>query len=855
MKKILMLLILSFVAIFTVSCNKDELTPTDTKTPVVTPTPEEPQTPTEEKEYVTRITEVVNGGFETGDLSGWTVLSGNAFNDDSVSSKNTFTFPYDEYQNEIDINHTGNWYLSGQGFDLKHSNARVGVIKSSNFYLEEDGMLSMKIAGGALKTHRGQNAPDKNRANICYVGVYRASDDMMIAQQTNEYFLEQTDDFVDVKKYQTGSYCTDNFSEYTLDLSEYIGEELYIKIVDNDKSVYYGYISVDDIKVGYSSESQKEGILYTKVRDYVSEVDAPSIYEIANGDFETGSLAGWEIVSGNAFSNEGVNSEDVWWNENITYNREGNYHFGYYNPSGVGVMRSSKFILGGSGYISFKLGGCSDNFKTYIKVMLVENEKVYEVARFSNFKYWDFQFPFVPNGMRLLNMNQYYSDLSEYLGKTLYLEVVDENNAPNDLGCITLDSIQTYYEEKPNWYNIVSFECKPDIVLDIEPVNQYQVLNGTFETGDLTGWQTSWTEDDKKIGVVSNESTWWNERLPYNKKGYFLFTGSNDENKTGYIESNAFEVGGCGFMTFLMSGGKNPNLCYISIIDSETGEELARYGNELFNDLGIGLINRGSNLMNMVEYKADLTSFIGKNVKIRVVDNATADWGLICVDSFITYYEKEEHISKKAYLATNLLNHKNLEASKYQVSNGSFENGKMDGWKLEGEEFIGVSSSTLWWAETFLHNKSGSFFLSGWCGENAEAKKGTLSSSEFEVGGCGYITFKLGGGKDTSLCYIEIVDADTDTVLAKYGNEKFHDFNKSYLMNGQIKDLSLDDTYLANMVSYKADLSEFIGKNVFIRIVDNAQSDWGLVFCDDFITYYESVEDISSNYIEALNLK
>ena len=83
----------------------------------------------------------------------------------------------------------------------------------------------------------------------------------------------------------------------------------------------------------------------------------------------------------------------------------------------------------------------------------------------------------------------------------------------------------------------------------------------------------------------------------------------------------------------------------------------------------------------------------------------------------------------------------------------------------------------------------------------------------------------------------------------------YKDKEKSYFFNGEVKDLSLDGYYLANMVSYQADLSEYIGRNVKIRIVDNASSDWGLLFCDDFITYYENKSDISSKYLLATNLK
>ena len=854
MKKIKYLFLLAIGALCLAGCNETpEKTPTAPVTPEKTPTQE--VKPSVEVETLT--TEVLNGGFETGDLSGWTVLSGNAFTNDSVSSRKTFSYSYDEYHNEIEMNHTGNWYLSGKGFDLSYSHNRTGVIKSSNFYLKEDGFLSMKIAGGALKVGKGEHAGDKPKEMLCYVGVYRASDDMMIAQQKNEYFLEHTESYVDVKKYNANVYSTDNFYEYTLDLSEYVGEELYIKVVDNDTNVYYGYISVDDIRIGEGEVPQTEGAYYTKVKDYVTEATAPSAYEIANGDFELGSLAGWTIVSGDAFSNEGVNAEDVWWNENIPYNREGNYHYGHYNPSGTGVMRSSTFTLGGSGYISFKLGGCKNTFSTYMSVILVDGENTYEVARYSNYKYWDFQFPYYENGMRLLNMNQYYADLSQFLGKTLYFEIVDNNNSNEDLGCIVVDEIQTYYEQKPNWYTSVAFECKPDITPDIEIASKYQVLNGTFETGDLTGWTTSWTDANQQIGHVSSNSTWWAEALPYNKKGNFLFTGCGDlglnkESNTGYLLSSPFEIGGSGYITFMMSGGQNPALCHISIIDEETNTELARFYNELFSDQGIGAINRGSNLMNMVEYKADLSEFIGKTVRIKVVDNAVNDWGLVCVDSFITYYEDVNAISKKAHLASNILNNTNLAESKYQIANGSFETGDLTGWTLEGGNIASISGSSIWWLESFLFNKSGTYFLNGFAGNEGET--GTLTSQAFEVAGSGYITFKLGGGKNTEFCYIEIIDANTNESLAKFGNTEFKDKEKSYLFNGELKDLSEDGYFMANMVEYKANLSEFMGRSVKIRIVDNAASDWGLLFCDDFVTYYENESAINGKFLLATNI-
>ena len=779
------------------------------------------------KKDTTPLKPLINGGFESADLSGWTIEYGDAFDSDCISSQQTFMFADDTNYNVLSINQTGNWYLTGKGYHGKYSGARTGAIRSNNFTLTVDGIITLKLAGGALSVGKGTGAPKKASEKICYVGFYLAENDKLIAMQTNEYFHEHTESYIIPERYAAGVYNTDNFYQYTVDLSDYKNQEIYIRIVDNDQSYYYGYIAVDDIRIGEYADPQAEGVFFTKVTDYETEAEAPSIYEIKNGGFELGSLAGWTIVEGDAFSNEGVNTESVWWNENITYSRDGDYHYGKYMPSATGVMRSSEFVLGGSGYISYKLGGCSDNSKTYIRFMVRRGDEVLEVARYSNFKYWNYQFPYVQNGMRLLNMVQYYADLSAYIGETMFIEVVDMNNSSDELGCIVLDSVQTYWEEKPNWIDSESFLAKyeSDIMLESE----YQVTNGGFETGDLTGWIL----EGQKIGVVTNASGWWVENLPYNKKGEYLFSGIVDEGAgvfesyKGTLTSSSFIVGGTGYITFMLGGGGNPLECYVSIIDAQTGEELARYANRLFNDRGIGIINNGSNLANMVWYKADLSAFMGRSVKIQVVDNSASNWGLITVDSFVTYYKEEVSIPERANMAVNIVSNTVLgENNPYQVLNGDFETGDLTGWTLDGE--IGyVSIKDVFWDNSSKpYYKDGRFLFTGVEDGNGwmEGGKGTLTSSTFAVGGCGYITFKLGGGYNEE-CYIEIVDASTGLAIAKYHNDK-KDINEG------------------RMFQFKADLSDFLGREVYIRVVDNASEAWGCLAVDSFITYYSSVDEL-----------
>jgi hypothetical protein len=111
-----------------------------------------------------------------------------------------------------------------------------------------------------------------------------------------------------------------------------------------------------------------------------------------------------------------------------------------------------------------------------------------------------------------------------------------------------------------------------------------------------------------------------------------------NEQAVGSMKSTTFKLGGSGFMTFKLGGRGG----YVSIY-SEAGVELARFANSEFANINFPNVDQGMRLANMVQYKVDLTQFaaLGDNLYIQITDDQTADFGLMTLDSFLTYHETE----------------------------------------------------------------------------------------------------------------------------------------------------------------------------------------------------------------------
>jgi len=453
--------------------------------------------------------------------------------------------------------------------------------------------------------------------------------------------------------------------------------------------------------------------------------------QIINSGFETGDLTGWNIVQGSAFGENSVSDETTWWAENIPYNQEGDYHLNgwRYSEASTGILHSSVFQLEGSGWISFMIGGAKNGNKVYVNVVEADSNQV--IARYYNQGFNDVGFPDPSKGMKLANLTRYKADLSEHLGKKLYIEIVD--NATSDWGLIFADAFEMYHEEEPV-DAILANDIKPDYA-------RYQLANYGFETGDLTGW-TVIEGDAFGPDSVSSDTVWWGEEIPYFQEGQYHLNGwAYPESATGVLRSSSFELGGTGWISFKLGGGKNPELVYINVVDTASGEVLARYANLEFADIHFPHPDQGMNLANLVQYRADLSDHLGKQLYIEIVDNATSDWGLIFADEFQTFHEL---VPEKGIIATNI--------KPTEINNGGFEAGDLSGWTVDGDAFVVTDEDN--------DKKSGSYFAA-----SSLEGIGSITSNVFTLRGDGTIFFTIVDNVNPAEAYVELYDGNQHTLL------------------------------------------------------------------------------------------
>jgi fructan beta-fructosidase len=328
--------------------------------------------------------------FESGNLQGWSTVSGNAFAAGDVCTDVNWGWggPF---------NQQGAWHL--WGFKVG-GDADVGEIKTTNFVLAGGGQVTALVGGG-------------NDINNLYIALCRTSDNLVISKQTGSN--------------------DEAYTTKTLDGSAYIGTQCYIKIVDATTGGF-GHINVDNVRIPVSavpahavtlnkattsinvgstealvatvlpSNATNKNVTWSSSNTAVATVNSSGVVTATGAgtatitattvdggktasctvtsvqqylvlDFEVGNLTGWSVFSGNAFSTGDV-CTDVNWGWGGPFNQQGSWHLWGFKSGGdaqTGELRSSNFYLSGNGQVTAMIGGGNDLSNLYVALVRVSD--------------------------------------------------------------------------------------------------------------------------------------------------------------------------------------------------------------------------------------------------------------------------------------------------------------------------------------------------------------------------------------------------------------------------------------------------------------------------------------------------
>lgn len=348
--------------------------------------------------------------------------------------------------------------------------------------------------------------------------------------------------------------------------------------------------------------------------------------EIPNGDFEAeheaGKWTGWTREDA-AFNVRGlVDAEKI---QGAVMEKSGTYYFAGCeggNPAMRGTLTSDVFKLGGNGFITFKMGAGKNTEKVYVEFIEAESNTV--LAKVAN---EDCDGLFITD-----HLITKIVDLSQHIGKKIYIKVTD-NDDGTDFAYVNLDAFKVCQNDE----EVAAAQAEYALQIETygekpftEDETSNDIQNGSFETGDLTGWLTLDGTALTRACIVPTTQYYWTDRAVYGHGEYYLDGNNNGtiaENLTGAIRSSKFTLGGDGYISFMIGCGNGGS--YVALCDGNTDEELIVVKNDYFSDPALALT--------LLRVYMDASEHVGKVVYLKVVDandGSSGGFAFINVDDF-----------------------------------------------------------------------------------------------------------------------------------------------------------------------------------------------------------------------------
>jgi len=343
----------------------------------------------------------------------------------------------------------------------------------------------------------------------------------------------------------------------------------------------------------------------------------------------------------------------------------------------------------------------------------------------------------------------------------------------------------------------------------------YNVLNGGFETGNLNGWNSlSLWKGESGMTVYVNDlvvsGTYFSGNYPYDRDETYNIgveggsvVWSQSSERMGYLRSSDFILGGSGWISFKLGGGKTTSTAYVSIKRSSDNVEIARFGNRHFNDTVVASTQYESSISNaeafLFQYYFDLSSVgtLGESYYILLNDTSANDWCILSADTFVTYYMIAPSTTSDT-LAENIVPTINLQGSATaSIVNGYFNDG-LNNWD----------------------NPNGIFKMDSGMAKSdngGDAAMGVLRSSAFIVDSTyHYLKFGWGGGMDyDKQIFLSIREVGTNIEVMRI-------VPREELSNGEGYD------------NHMVDLSSLdTSKEYYLEYVDNTTGGYGWCKIDE----------------------